>query len=155
MRQSEGLQESKMFRGMQSDPLKFLHFCYLLPSELIRGQFLHFQLWGCVSNLGTEGRIGILLVYNPPCCLTKVILGVVLKILRLVVLEDFNIHAKGVLGAAQDFMATMTLIWIKSGPILVYTWSDILFWVGWTWRKQITICSGLDLQRFWKGEKSI
>ena len=74
-------------------------------------------LEGLCCVLGLRDRLGILLVYCPPCCLptvslselTEMISDLVLRTLRLLVLGDLNLHAKATLtGAAQDFMATMT-----------------------------------------------
>ena len=58
-------------------------------------------------------------MYHPSCCvptvslpeLTEVVSNLVLRTHRLLVLEDLNIHAKAALtGAAQDFMAAMTIM---------------------------------------------
>lgn len=66
-------------------------------------------------GLGTRNRLGILLVYCPPCLLTgslteltEVVLDLLLRTPRMIVLGEFNIHAKADLsGQAQD-MAAMT-----------------------------------------------
>ncbi|XP_061463050.1 uncharacterized protein LOC133375459 [Rhineura floridana] len=77
--------------------------------------------------LGQRDRLGILLVYRPPCCpmaslteLTEVVSEVLLRSPRLLVLGDVNIYAKATLsGAAQDFMDAMTTMGLSqrvSGP---------------------------------------
>ena len=72
---------------------------------------------GLYCVLGLRDRLGILLVYRPPCCvstvslpeLTEVVSDLLLRTPRLLVLADLNIHAEAALsGVAQDFMATMT-----------------------------------------------
>ena len=74
-------------------------------------------LGGLYCVLGLRDRLGILLVYHPPCCvptvslpeLTEVVSDMVLRTPRLLVLGDLNIHAQAALtGAGQDFIAAMT-----------------------------------------------
>ena len=80
--------------------------------------------------LGSRDRLGILLVYRPPCCvptvslpeLTEAVSDLVLRTPRLLVLGDLNIHAEAALtGAAQDFMAAMTTMGLSQcviGPTM-------------------------------------
>ena len=84
------------------------------------------------------------MVYHPPCCvptvslpeLTEVVSDLVLRIPRLLVLGDLNIHAKAALtGAAQDFMDAMTTMGLSQcviGPMheaILWTWFS-----QWDWK---------------------
>lgn len=95
-----------------------------------------------VLRLRLKDRIGILLVYCPPHCLTVSLselpggLRVGLNTSRLVTMRHFNIHDEA--RVAHDFMASMTtmgLFQVITGPILCrqQPWCSVLFWVGWTW----------------------
>ena len=81
---------------------------------------------GLYCVLGSRDRLGILLVYHPPCCLptvslpelTEVISDLVVRTPRFLTLGDINIHAKATLtGVAQDFMAAMTTMGLSQHVI--------------------------------------
>ena len=83
-------------------------------------------LEGLYCVLGSRNRLGILLVYHPPCCLPRVSLpelkevisDLVVKTPRLLLLGDLNLHAEATLtGAVQNFMATMTTMGLSQHVI--------------------------------------
>ncbi|XP_061464713.1 uncharacterized protein LOC133376492 [Rhineura floridana] len=93
-------------------------------------------------TLGQRDRLGILLVYRPPCCptasltqLTEVVSDLLLRSPKLLVLGDLNIHAEAALSlAAQDFMTCMTAMGLSqfvTGPthVLGHT-LDLIFATG-------------------------
>ncbi|XP_053148482.1 uncharacterized protein LOC128343440 [Hemicordylus capensis] len=83
------------------------------------------QNFECLSlRVGLPDRLGILLVYRPPLCISvslPELVGVVLEVAlgspKFIVLGDFNGHTEAPLvGLAQDFMATMGLSQLVLGP---------------------------------------
>lgn len=93
----------------------------------------------CISEMEDEVRIGILLVYCPPCGstfslpeLAELVLGLVLDSPHLLVLANSNIHVEA--GVAQDFMTSVaTMSSSKVVPALTHaaghtlgTWFSVL-----------------------------